>query len=151
MPFSPRQVRTFSLIVVVAILGAGALLVLGLRDDDKPSSAELAERDQSCQRLLMFGSLLSDPSFAPTASPEAGQAGVANLFSKMGGDIELLVPTAPGKVRDDVRTLVDALRASGGDQAALRAPAFVEAEQRLATFLNDPGNGCQAGSESGNG
>jgi hypothetical protein len=140
------------LLLVVVVLGGAALLYVRSRGDGSPSASELAETQTSCSRLLTFSSLLSDPGlFPPTPTATVRPESVASVVTKMGRDLDLVVDSSPARVRGDVRALVSALRSQPGDPAAIRSPAFSEARQRLATFLSDPANGCQLGSESGSG
>lgn len=140
-------------VVLVAVLVAGGVVLLLRGNGDDPlSAAEVAERQGACARLASFRELVSDLGISPPlATAPVNPASVANLFTKMGSDIDLLVDGSPGKVRGDVRTLLGALRAQPGDPGALRSPSFTEARQDLASFLNDPRNGCQSGADSGSG
>lgn len=139
------------MLFVVVVLGVGALIYARFTDDG-PSRTEVAERQESCDALQTFNSLLADPRISPPTPeapvrPEAVTEAVTAL-----GDLDSFAASSPTGVRADVRTLVAALRAQPPDvAAALRAPTFVEARKRLQGFLNDPKNVCTPPAGSGEG
>ena len=139
------------LAAVVLVLGAGGLFYARSRSDT-PSRAAVAERQESCDRLLAFSSIVFDPALSPPApaEPVLSEASRGALV-KMGADIDQLVESSEGKIRTDVRTLAGALRAQPADPAALRTPAFSEARRNLQSYLNDPENKCQPAGGSGEG
>ena len=139
------------LLLIVLVLAGGAVAYVRSREGDAPSAAELAERQRTCARLITFSSLLGDPSRFPSPPGTVRPDAVANLVTTMGSDLDRLAGSAPGNVRDDVGVLVGAVRAQPPDLGVIRAPAFGQARQRLAAYLNDPRNGCQPGRESGDG
>lgn len=140
-----------TMVALALVVGAGALLYLRSRGDERPSAAQVAAQQRDCGRLLTFRSLLNDPAVVPS-SPKAGARpeSVAVLVQSIGNGDEL-VAAAPSKVRGDVTALVAAVRQLSVDSGAMQTPAFFDARQHLAGFLDDSGNGCQASRESGDG
>ena len=152
MPSGRGGARTPVLVAAaVLIVGGGAFLFNRSRTNDAPSATELAERQRSCAPLLVFASALDEVAIslsAPSATIAPGA--VDELLAKAGG-AGVLIDSAPAKARGDVSDLVAALRAAPADPAAVRSPAFGDAQQRLSSYLVDPSSGCQTGAESGNG
>ena len=141
---SPLFALFAGLLALVVIVG---LVYLLTRDDGPPSADEQVAQQESCAPLLRFSSLLSDL----TQGGSATTADAAKLFDQVGVQPDALIAAAPGKVRDDVRTLVGVVRAQPSQGAAYREPAFTLARERLAAHVGSPESGCQSGSESGDG
>ena len=136
------------LIVVLAVAGGIVVYAARSRDDGSPSAEEVARRQPSCDRLRSFSALLEDvTSSAPTASAQAA----SDALAKMGSEVDGLVESTPSTVRNDVRTLVGALRAAPADPASTRSPQFGQAQARLSGYLAQPESGCNQGTESGDG
>ncbi len=147
---------------VVAVLAlvaiAGAVVYVRGREEPAPSAAEVQMSQRYCELSTRFDGVLAGaglPAEGPlpaSVSPDS----LKRALTEMGPSVDELATVAPGKVRDDVRSLVDAVRrAAAGDRSAATAAGFTDARRRVAAFgqklIEDPRSGCQSGGGSGEG
>lgn len=134
-------------VVVVALIGI--FLVLRSRGGGTSTATKAANAATSCQLIQQFDLLAASSGAASTSGAFAGPAPAMASFASQAKPIVSQLKSLDSSIRDDLDTVMAAAEKAGkGDRAALAAPGFASARQKLAAFQ---GSTCASGVESGEG
>ncbi len=128
-------------VLLVVAVGGGFFWWWGNRDDGEMTPEELLRTEQYCPYATRLEESLA-------AARTGGGLDAELFFVQLGPDLERVDEDAPGQLRADVRTVLDALReAREGDRRAIESPRFDEARNRLAAFQRESCVGGEPGTE----
>ncbi len=146
-----------AVLALVAIAGGIVYYSQG-REEPAPSAIDVQMTQRYCELATRFNGALAGAGL-PAEGPLPASVGPEALnmaLTEIGPAVDELAVVAPEKVRDDVRSLVDAVRqAAAGDRSAATTDGFADSRRRVATayqnLIEDPRSGCQSEGGSGSG
>ncbi len=135
------MIRRWPAVLLLVVVAAGAFWWWQNREDDEVSAREVLRTEQYCPYATRLEEGLAAAGVDGTVDP--GQ-----FFAHLGADAERVEQDAPGHLREDVSTVVGALRqARDGKTGQVQSPRFAEARGRLAAFQRESCVGGEPGTE----
>jgi hypothetical protein len=146
----PGARRLLIILAAIALVGAAAFVAVkvldvgGDSDDDALTLARYCQLATQLDQVSMATGAASAPGIYDGTPDEIKAA-----LDQMGATTAELRSTAPGDVKGDIRSIVDALeRAASGDSGVARSASFTEATKRLRSQRDA---NCSTGAGSGDG